>query len=36
VKAALYVGIGAVAIAYVSMTKLEETFGKDLNYVEKH
>ena len=36
VKAALYVGIGAVAIAYISMTKLEETFGKDLNYVEKH
>ena len=36
VYSALYVGLGAVAIAYLSMTRLEETFGKDLNYVEEH
>lgn len=36
VNSALYVGLGAVAIAYISMTRLEETFGKDLNYVEEN
>ena len=36
VYSALIVGMSAIISAFISMTKLEETFGKDLNYVEKH
>ncbi len=36
VYSALIVGMAAIVIAFVSVTRLEETFGKDLNYVEKH
>ncbi|MBU0696744.1 MAG: MFS transporter [Bacteroidetes bacterium] len=35
INAALIVGITTLAIAFVSVYNLEETYGKDLNYVEK-
>lgn len=34
VMSALWVGLGCVAIAYLALWRLGETFGKDLNYVE--
>ena len=33
---ALFVGIIAVGIAFVSLTGMHETFGKDLDYVEEY
>ena len=36
VYSALLVGFITVIIAFISMTKLQETFGKDLNYIEEH
>ncbi|MFA7361117.1 MAG: MFS transporter [Candidatus Kapaibacterium sp.] len=36
VYSALFVGFITVIIAFISMTKLQETFGKDLNYIEEH
>ncbi|HWQ81101.1 MAG TPA: MFS transporter [Ignavibacteria bacterium] len=36
VFSALIVGMSTLAIAFFSITRLEETYGKDLNYVEKH
>jgi len=36
VYSALLVGLVSVIIAFISMTKLQETFGKDLNYIEEH
>ena len=36
VLSALIVGLLTLAIAFFSITRLEETYGKDLNYVEKH
>jgi predicted MFS family arabinose efflux permease len=36
VYSALIVGMSTIVIALFSATRLEETFGKDLNYVEKH
>jgi hypothetical protein len=30
----LIIGIAALIIAYISAINLEETYGKDLNYVE--
>ena len=35
VHSALFVGIIAVGIAFVSLTGMHETFGKDLDYVEE-
>jgi hypothetical protein len=32
--AALCVGLACTAIAIISVLPLEETFGKDMNYVE--
>jgi MFS transporter, putative metabolite:H+ symporter len=34
VQASLYVGIGTVLIALVALSRMKETFGKDLNYIE--
>ncbi len=36
VFSALIVGMSTLIIAFFSITRLEETYGKDLNYVEKH
>ena len=36
VYSALIVGMAAIVVAFFSATRLEETFGKDLNYVEHH
>ncbi len=36
VFSALIVGMSTLAIAFFAITRLEETYGKDLNYVEKH
>jgi predicted MFS family arabinose efflux permease len=36
VYSALIVGMSTIVVAFFSATRLEETFGKDLNYVEKH
>jgi len=36
VYSALIVGMSTIVIAFFSVTRLEETFGKDLNYVEHH
>lgn len=36
VYSAFLVGFITIIIAFISMTKLQETFGKDLNYVEEH
>lgn len=36
VFSALIVGMSTLAIAFFSITRLEETYGKDLNYVERH
>ena len=35
IYAALIVGLFCLVIAYYALNKLEETFGKDLNYLEK-
>lgn len=35
VKSAIIVGIITLVIAFLSLRKLEETFGKDLNYLEE-
>lgn len=36
VYSALLVGMVMIIISFISVTRLEETFGKDLNYVEEH
>jgi len=36
VYSALIVGMSTIVVAFFSATRLEETFGKDLNYVEHH
>jgi MFS transporter, putative metabolite:H+ symporter len=36
IYSALIVGISTLIIAFFSVTQLEETFGKDLNYIEHH
>lgn len=36
VYSALLVGMVMIVISFISVTRLEETFGKDLNYVEEH
>jgi hypothetical protein len=35
VRSAIIVGMVALAISYVALWGLEETFGKDLDYVEE-
>jgi MFS family permease len=35
IYSAMIVGIASVVLAYISLYNLEETFGKDLNYVEQ-
>ncbi len=35
IYAALIVGIVCLLLAYYALSKMEETFGKDLNYLEK-
>ena len=35
IYSAMIVGIVSVVLAYISLYNLEETFGKDLNYVEQ-
>ncbi len=35
INAALFVGLTTLAIAFIAAFNLEETFGKDLNYLEK-
>ncbi len=36
IYSALIVGLSTCVVAFFSVTRLEETFGKDLNYLEKH
>lgn len=36
VYSAIIVGMVTIIISFISGTRLEETFGKDLNYVEEH
>jgi hypothetical protein len=34
IKAAIIVGIVTFVVAFIALKRLEETYGKDLNYVE--